>query len=360
MVVAATQPLMSLSVYGMGRQATLLTGPAQLGQRNMLPLALVVLVTTLVAPLTRLLLLAWVLAGLRLKSPPRHLTVLFSWVEWLRPWAMIEVFLLGLFVAYTKLVDLASVQVGIAGYALGALMLITAAVDASLDPQAVWDALPRRRELPHNVPAGRALAATPLSGHRTIGCRTCHLVTTDQPLCPRCGSRLRARKRDSLTRTWALLLAATALYLPANLLPVLTFVKLGQGQPSTILEGVEELAAAQMWPLALLVFFASITVPVMKILSLGLMLITVHTGSRWRLRERTRLYRIVEFIGRWSMIDVFMISILTALVRLGFVASVYPGRGVTAFCAVVILTMLASACFDPRLMWDAARRPGGE
>jgi paraquat-inducible protein A len=120
------------------------------------------------------------------------------------------------------------------------------------------------------------------------------------------------------------------------------------------LGGVRQLIEAQMWPLALLVFFASITVPVLKIAGLTLMLVTTQRRSAWRLRERTRLYRIVDFIGRWSMIDVFMISILTALVRLGVIASVYPGPGVLAFCAVVILTMLAAACFDPRLMWDAA------
>jgi paraquat-inducible protein A len=226
-------------------------------------------------------------------------------------------------------------------------MLVMAAGDATLDPDAVWEALPPRGE-------AHGRAADPHAP--PLACDMCHCVSFGQTHCPRCGAALHRRKPHSLSRTCALVLAAAILYLPANLLPVLTFVRLGRGEPSTIIEGVRQLAAAQMWPLALLVFFASITVPVLKILGLTLMLVTTWRGSAWRLVERTRLYRIVDFIGRWSMIDVFMISILTALVRLGLLASVYPGPGVLAFCAVVLLTMVAAACFDPRLMWDAAGR----
>lgn len=150
--------------------------------------------------------------------------------------------------------------------------------------------------------------------------------------------------------------AAAALYVPANLLPVLTLVSFGRGAPSTILGGVMELAAAGDWPLAALVFFASITVPLLKLIGLTVMLVSIRRRAQTRLRERTVLYRIVDAIGRWSMIDVFVVSILTALVRMGFLASVYPGPGVLAFCGVVILTILAAMSFDARLMWDAAER----
>jgi paraquat-inducible protein A len=135
---------------------------------------------------------------------------------------------------------------------------------------------------------------------------------------------------------------------------VLTLISFGQGSPSTILGGVVELGAAGMWPLAALVFFASIMVPVLKLIGLVYLLVTTHLGSASHLRRRTRIYRIVEQVGRWSMIDVFMISILTAILRLGALASVFPGPGAVSFCAVVVLTMLAAMSFDPRLMWDAA------
>jgi paraquat-inducible protein A len=136
-------------------------------------------------------------------------------------------------------------------------------------------------------------------------------------------------------------------------------ISLGKGTPDTILSGVEELAHAGMWPLALLVFFASVTVPMLKLIGLIVMLVATGMGSRRRLRDRTVLYRIVEFVGRWSMIDVFMISILVGLVQLGNLATIEPGIGAVSFASVVILTMLAAESFDPRLMWDAAEAAGG-
>jgi paraquat-inducible protein A len=153
-----------------------------------------------------------------------------------------------------------------------------------------------------------------------------------------------------------LLLTGVILYVPANVYPVMTVISFGAGHPDTILSGVEALALAGMWPLALLVFFASITVPVAKIAGLMILLISTQRGSRWRLKDRTILYRIVETIGRWSMIDIFMLSILVGLVQLDRVATILPGIGAISFCAVVIITMIAASCFDPRLMWDAAEQ----
>ncbi len=347
MWVAAQFPFLDLRVSGQEHQTTLVSGPRELAAYDQWILAVVVLATTLMIPLLRLGGLAWVLLNLERQPARLYMAPLFRWIERLKPWSMIEVFMLGMFVAYTKLIDLAQVNVGTALYALAGLMLVMAAVDNTLDPEAVWRRIDRRE---HGLlPAGRNGAGEP------IGCATCNLVNASgERDCVRCGSRLHRRKPDSLSRTWALLAAAAVLYVPANAFPVLTLIQLGRGHPSTILGGAVELAEAGMWPLALLVLFASVVVPVLKLLSLVVMLIATGRGSAWKLRRRTQLYRIIEFIGRWSMIDVFVISILVALVRLGRVASVYPGPGVLSFCAVVILTMLASASFDPRLMWDAA------
>lgn len=356
MLIASREPFLDLRISGLDRQTTLITGPRELGIQGFLPLAVVVLATTLMAPTLRLLGILWVLAHLRRQPAPAYLARLFRWVELLKPWSMVEVFLLGVFVAYTKLVDIAQVTTGPALYALGGLMLVTAAVDSTLDPEAVWRRIDQRDS--GLLPAGRP----PPVPTPPIGCDVCQLVNAaGEQVCVRCGSALHRRKPNSLNRTWALLAAAAMLYVPANVFPVLTLINFGRGHPSTILGGARELALAGMWPLALLVLFASILVPVLKLVGLTTMLIATHRRSAWWLLGRTRLYRVVDFVGRWSMIDVFMISILTALVRMGRVAAVYPGPGVLAFCSVVILTMLAAASFDPRLMWDAAERgPGGE
>ena len=152
---------------------------------------------------------------------------------------------------------------------------------------------------------------------------------------------------------------ALILYIPANYYPVLTVVQLDSGAPSTILGGVRELISSGMYPLAALVFFASVAVSLLKLFGLLLLLITTQTGRRTRLRDRAVLYRIVNAIGRWSMIDIFMESILAALVQFGSVVTIDPGIGAVAFAGVVIITMFAAEGFDPRLMWDAAAASGG-
>jgi paraquat-inducible protein A len=174
--------------------------------------------------------------------------------------------------------------------------------------------------------------------------------------CPRCDTPLHQRKPNSLTRSWAYLIAAALLYIPANLLPIMRTTKLLDTEESTILSGVVQLWRAGSWDLALIVFTASIVVPLLKIGSLLLLLITTQRGSAWRQRERTRLYSMIEFIGHWSMLDVFVVALLITLVHFGKFALVQAGSGIIAFGAVVVLTMLASMSFDPRLIWDTAQR----
>ena len=347
-VIANTMPFMSLKIQGRLQAADLITGAIALLEQGMWPLAAVVAATTVAAPLLKLGAIFYVLAGLRLARPPRHLPLVFRWIERLRPWAMIEVYLLGVFVAYVKLIDLATIEIGVAFYALATLMVVMVTIDAVLGPELVWAEMERRGLV-------RVPPATP--SEPLVLCETCGLVAPivrhGSP-CPRCGVRRHFRKPESIARTSALMMTAIILYIPANVYPVMTVVSFGAGSPDTILSGVQELALAGMWPLALLVFFASITVPVLKIISLAILLITTQRGSHWRLRDRTVLYRIVESVGRWSMIDVFMISILVGLVRLGSIATIEPGIGAIAFAAVVVTTMIAASCFDPRLMWDAA------
>lgn len=191
-------------------------------------------------------------------------------------------------------------------------------------------------------------------------CHVCSLVVAlpasppveASPRCPRCRSRVHHRKPNSLSRTWALLVAATICYLPANLYPIMEVTSLGRSQADTILSGVIYLADEGMWPLALIVFVASVVVPVLKIGVLAALAISVHRASRWRPRDRARLYRAVEAVGRWSMVDVYVVTILVALVHLGSLASVEARAGAFYFGAVVVLTILAAESFDPRLIWD--------
>lgn len=196
-------------------------------------------------------------------------------------------------------------------------------------------------------------------------CHDCGLVSrlpADEhgAACARCGSALHGRKPNSLARTAALLIAAYILYIPANVLPVSTVIWLGQGEPDTIMSGVILLFKSGDAPVALLLFFASVCVPMLKLLSLTWLVMAVRFKWMWRPRDRTVLYRLVEVIGRWSMLDIFVISILVALVQLQAIATIEAGPGAVSFAAVVILTMFAAETFDPRLMWDALEEDTNE
>jgi paraquat-inducible protein A len=365
-VIATSAPLLQVSRGGQVHVANLFSGPIGLENDGMWELAAVVLLATVGAPLAKLGCTLYVLLALRLPHPPRHVRRVFAWAMHLSRWSMIEIYLLGVFVAYVKLGALVRIEVGTALYALGGLLFAMVAADAMLDRQAVWEEMERRGvpqvPIDHAAIIAGAGADDEPAGSRSrahvIGCLTCDLVSVvpddAHRQCPRCGSSLHPRRRDSIAATWAFSLAALLLYLPANVYPVLTVTWFGSGEPNTILGGVRELIRSGLWPLAVLVFFASIAVPVLKLISLGILLITTQRHSRWRLHDRTTLYRVVEGIGRWSMIDVFMISILVALVQFGTLETVIPGPGAIAFAAVVILTMCAAERFDPRLMWDAA------
>lgn len=170
--------------------------------------------------------------------------------------------------------------------------------------------------------------------------------------CPICNSRLTARKNNSLQVTAALIVSSFSLYIPANIFPIMSVTELGATEQHTIAGGIAALIKQDMTPIALLVLVASILVPLLKLLGITLLMLCVH--YRWQVNAVlfTRLYRIIAFVGRWSMLDIFMISILAGLVDLGGVAKVIAGPAATAFAAVVVLTMLAAKSFDPRLIWD--------
>jgi paraquat-inducible protein A len=191
-----------------------------------------------------------------------------------------------------------------------------------------------------------------------ISCETCHLLSrpADPEVpehCSRCGAALAWRRRNSLQITWALVIAAAICYIPANILPVLATTALGSTDYDTIMGGVVLLYTTGSWPLALIVLVASVMVPLGKLVALGYLLIVVQRGALGGHRERTRLYRLVQIIGRWSMLDVFVDTFTVALVQLQPLMSVAPGPGVLFFAAVVVLTMTAAESFDPRLIWDA-------
>jgi paraquat-inducible protein A len=191
-----------------------------------------------------------------------------------------------------------------------------------------------------------------------IGCHSCDLLVKARGeqhaelSCPRCGATLHRRKPNSVARTWAFVIAAFICYIPANLMPMTVITSLGNVQSDTIMSGVIYFLQHGEWPIGLVILIASIVVPLTKLFILIYLLISVQRKSQWRPAERTRLYRVTEAIGRWSMTDIYVVTILVALVHLGNLATIEAGTGAIFFGAVVVLTIIAAMTFDPREIWD--------
>lgn len=205
---------------------------------------------------------------------------------------------------------------------------------------------------------------TSAASQRVMICHTCGGLARagadpHATWCPRCSSHLHYRKPDSVSRTWAYLAASTILYIPANVLPIMHTNSLFGAQSDTIMSGVVYLWVTGSWPLALIVFIASVLVPLAKIIALAFLNLSVQLRWRWQPGQRTRLYRVVELIGRWSMLDIYVIAVLVALVQLDALATIEAGPAALAFAAVVVLTMIGAMSFEPRLIWDPLEEERG-
>jgi paraquat-inducible protein A len=369
-VVANAAPLMSLSAVGRHASTTILGGAWAMWQQGEPITAAVVAFCAVLAPGGYLLFMLTVLLGARRRPAPQWVGELLRWADSVQPWAMTEVMVLGLMVALIKIAELATVTAGVGMYAVGALVVLVPAIMVAFQPREIWGRVvwaDGSAPTPGATgPMLRGLAVVeglPPTAARAglVACETCALlarpVEPHEPgHCPRCGAGLEGRHHHSVQYTWALVIAAAICYVPANVLPVMTTTAFGSTEPDTILGGVVFLYTSGSWPLALMVLVASVMVPLGKLVALAYLLVTVQRGSVRSLRERTRLYRLVEIIGRWSMLDVFVATFTVALVQLQPLMSVQPGAGVLFFAAVVVLTMLAAESFDPRLIWDAGER----
>jgi paraquat-inducible protein A len=363
---ALVAPFLEISAYGRFQLARLQTGPDTLIAEGYGMVGLLVLAVTAIFPGIKLGIMLITLLGLETGTvPPRLMIGLFRWYAKITPWSMIDVYLLGFLVAYTRLVAIAHVDLDTSLYALIGLMVAMAASDGAIDHEAVWRGLDKAqaasddRFLRRHPKARRPPTPAELERQHpdVIGCHTCHLVNHADPgdHCRRCHGVLHGRKADPIGRTWACVAAAAFLYIPANIYPVMTITQLAKTQTFTIFGGIQELVAYGLWPLAALVFLASITIPLMKLATLVFLLVGTQRRRETHLVGRTRAFRVIDFIGRWSMIDIFMISILVALVRFGQFAQIDAQTGAPCFAAVVVLTMFAVITFDTRIMWDVRR-----
>ena len=348
--IAAGFPFVGFEYSGIDNRIELAqtaTGMIPFGQ---LPVAIVVALTIMVLPALYLLGVIWLQIGLLRRSPLPASRDIARSLGHLHPWMMTDVFVIGALVSLIKIAGLAEITLGISFWSFCVFALLLLATTQTIDSDWMWFSLVGEPLAPENSRTGATAAEQGLSG-----CPTCGLVNrldTRKPRCRRCGERLHDRLPHSLQRTWALLFAAALLYLPANLYPIMTTTALGNSSSSTIIGGVVQLWQLGSYPVATVIFVASILVPVGKLLALGWLCIAAKRSAGYHPAIRTRLYRLTEFIGRWSMVDIFVVAILAALIRGGAIMSISPGPATLPFAGVVVLTMLAAYTFDPRLLWE--------
>lgn len=362
--IANCFPIIGLRINGALVETTLFEAVSSLYADGMWPVAGLVLVTTILMPALNIAAVIYLLLPLHIGGLPQRPEIVLRVLRHVAPWGMIEVLMLAMLVALVKLQHFATVVPGIAIWAFGAVMVLLAAAAVSFNPRDIWariESMPGVVVVSHALQAGANAATAARAG--LFACHDCGLLS--KPLghagggiCPRCSAVLHLRKPNSLARTWAFLLAAMVLYIPAILLPVMVTSTLFSAQSDTILSGVVFLWTSGSWVLATIVFIASIVVPMLKILSLAYLAWSTQLRSSHMPRKRTRIYRCVELVGRWSMLDIYVITILVALVQFGSVATIDAGPGAIAFGAVVVLTMFAALSFDPRLIWDAVELDG--
>ena len=320
----------SLHYQGQTHNLTLLAIGTTLFEQDYWFIAVIFLTTVIILPVVIIGGLLYLILFIHAQRYPYLGNTVAKIVISLLPWSMAEIFLIGVLVSLIKISTMANVSVGLSFYAYVLFSISFIAAIQYIDKQQLFKNLHTLNAI-HNSENAKKNNE---ENHNTVA----HLTASQATL--------------SIQKTWALLITSFFLYFPANMLPIMTTKSLGKEELNTILGGVIVLWQSGSYPIAIVIFVASIVVPIVKFIVLAWLNYSVQQQSAQFQLQRTQLYRITEFIGRWSMIDVFAVAILASLIQLGSTMTIYPGKAVIAFCGVVILTMFAANTFDARLIWE--------
>jgi len=349
LLLANLFPFITMKVAGLSSQISLLEIPQVMVSENYSSLATLFL--AFVQAIPALCMLTIILLVNRIPMPASLRLGLARILFQLRSWGMAEIFMAGVLVSFVKLMAYGDIGLETSFWPWCLFCLLQLRAFQCVDRRWLWDQIAPMPPLPHAPEKGVSGLE---QGMRSCPCCTA-ILAAEQHDCPRCGVIAAPRRKHSLQWTLALLFTSLMIYIPANLLPIMVTETLGTPYPSNIMAGVILLWSDGSYPVALVIFIASIMVPSLKMLAIG-WLCWNASGRGQRDSERMHLiYEVVEFVGRWSMIDVFVIAVLSALVRMGQLMNVYPATGALLFALVVILTMIAAMTFDPRLTWDRVR-----
>ena len=355
-ILSNSFPLITLKVRGLEQECMFLSITWEFFRSGMPMVGLLVFCTTFLFPCIYFVGLIYTLSAFYWGKNFWGVSNVFKIIMSTQHWSLLGILMLGILLSLVKLLDLASVVPGISIFSFAALLFTSVGTYLYFEPLQLYE--PRTLKQEKAIfQRSQKLKFWKARDLNLSCCPTCQFLDDNDLAkpkiqCPQCPSPMLSRQPYSLQRTLALVITAAILLIPANLYPVMTYTEFGSGEPSTILGGVLQLLEDGLWPLGMIVFFASIAVPLFKLILLTYLVISVHCKSRWRARDRTKLYQVTEIIGAWSMVDIYLLGTLIAVVKFGMFSTVLPDVGAMFFAAAVVITMLASKSFDPRLIWD--------
>ncbi|MFI0489796.1 MAG: membrane integrity-associated transporter subunit PqiA [Yersinia sp. (in: enterobacteria)] len=346
LVLANLFPFVNMRVAGITSEITLIQIPRVMLADNYVSMATLFMVLVQLIP--AFCMIAIILLCLRVRMPLYLKTMMAKLLFQCKTWCMVEIFLAGVLVSFVKLMAYGEIGIGSSFIPYCVFCLLQVRAFQCVDRYWMWRDIAPAPALAHSLVAGRTGLH---QGLRSCACCTAILLQS-QVACPRCHTQGYVRRRNSLQWTMALLITSILLYIPANLMPIMITESLGNQMGSTIMAGVIFLWSEGSYPVAMVIFIASIMVPSLKMLAIGWLCWDTKSKGYTDTERMHFIYEVVEFVGRWSMIDVFVIAVLSSLVRIGQLMSIYPAIGALLFAMVVILTMFAALTFDPRLTWD--------
>ena len=355
-------PLLTFDVLGTDASASLYVSTLSMFAQGQNFVGVIVFLTGFVLPLVTLSLLFWVSTALVLGWKARWVPDFLRWYQHLTEWAMTDVYMIGIFITIIKMGHMAEIEYNTGFFCFVGLVIITVAAQTAVDKHLFWKMIEGDSEDPEEEKKFFiSTAATTGKEAGLVLCHTCHktmpeaeLAGEKHPHCPRCGEAMHLRKQGSINRSWALVLTAAILSVPANVLPIMEVEYFGNPDASTIMDGIIYFFQEGSYGIGAVILTASILVPMFKIFGMALILLSIQFNWASWLRHKAIMFRFIEFIGRWSMLDIFVIALLCTLVQFGYLSTINTAPAALYFTCVVLCTMFAAISFDPRLLWDTA------
>ena len=363
-IPAMIMPIMTISVLGLQGNGSVINSIIIMFKTGFPFVGTMALLASIFFPLIKLVLLFWISLSLKLQRYSANLPLIFRTYKHLSEWGMVEVYMLGILVSIIKMHSMGALDFNLGFFCFSALFLITVSSSAIVDEDLFWKLIENKGLEKRNINPSNTFETFSVTARESglVRCHDCGKVVRQVQTkvdeiarCPRCRAELHSRKPESVSSTWALVICAFILFLPANILPIMRVDFLGSPDNSTIMDGIIYFFKDGDYLIGAIILIASILVPLFKIVGIVIVLLSIHFNWSGWLKHKAKMFRFVEFVGRWSFLDIFVIAFLASMVQFGFLSTIGANPAARYFTAVVIVTMFAAISFDPRILWDSCK-----